>query len=122
MNNFYMPGFGMFSIMFTIVFVLIVFTITSSLVKEFKQQRKDNNSPRLSVDATVVAKREDVRIYHRSERTHTRSSTTYYVTFQVASGDRMELCLTGSEYGLLVEGDQGTLTFQGSRFLSFERR
>ena len=39
MNNFYMPGFGMFSIMFTIVFVLIVFTITSSLVKEFKQQR-----------------------------------------------------------------------------------
>ena len=122
MNNFYMPGFGMFSIMFTIVFVLAIFTIISGLAKEFKQQRKDNNSPRLNVDATVVAKREDVRIYHRSTRTHTSSSTTYYVTFQVASGDRMELCLTGSEYGLLVEGDHGTLTFQGSRFLSFERR
>ena len=122
MNNYYMPGFGAFSVMFTIVFALIVFTIITGLVKEFKQQSKDNHSPRLSVDATVVAKREDVRIYHRSNRMHTRSSTTYYVTFQVASGDRMELCLTGSEYGLLVEGDHGTLTFQGSRFLSFERR
>ena len=122
MNNYYMPGFGAFSVMFTIVFALIAFTIITGLVKEFKQQSKDNHSLRLSVDATVVAKREDVRIYHRSNRMHTRSNTTYYVTFQVASGDRMELCLTGSEYGLLVEGDHGTLTFQGSRYLGFERR
>ena len=52
---------------------------------------------------------------------HTSHSTTYYVTFQVESGDRMELHVTGQEFGLLVEGDQGKLTFQGTRYLGFER-
>lgn len=47
--------------------------------------------------------------------------TTYYVTFQVDSGDRMELSVSGSEYGMLVDGDRGKLSFQGTRYLSFER-
>jgi len=39
----------------------------------------------------------------------------------VESGDRFELQLQGQEYGLLVEGDRGKLTFQGTRFLEFQR-
>lgn len=49
------------------------------------------------------------------------SSTSYYVTFQVDSGDRMELSVSGSEYGVLAEGDKGQLTFQGTRYLTFDR-
>ena len=49
------------------------------------------------------------------------ASTTYYATFQVASGDRMEFQVPRREYGFLVEGDRGRLTFQGTRFLGFER-
>ena len=49
------------------------------------------------------------------------TSSWYYVTFQVESGDRMELQMTGSEYGMLAEGDRGRLTFQGTRYVSFER-
>ena len=45
----------------------------------------------------------------------------FYVTFEVESGDRMELSVVGSEFGLLVEGDKGRLTFQGTRYLGFER-
>ena len=52
---------------------------------------------------------------------HTTTNTTYYVTFQVESGDRMEFCVSGTEYGMLVEGDTGRLTFQGTRYLAFER-
>ena len=37
------------------------------------------------------------------------------------SGDRMELRVSGREYGLLAEGDRGQLTFQGTRYLSFVR-
>ncbi|MBQ4627771.1 MAG: DUF2500 domain-containing protein, partial [Clostridia bacterium] len=48
-------------------------------------------------------------------------STTYYATFQFESGDRLELAVPSSEYGMLVEGDKGKLSFQGTRFLSFER-
>lgn len=47
--------------------------------------------------------------------------TTYYATFQVESGDRMELEVDDSDYGMLVEGDTGKLSFQGTRYLGFER-
>ena len=30
--------------------------------------------------------------------------------------------MTGTEYGLLAEGDRGKLTFQGTRYLGFERQ
>ena len=44
------------------------------------------------------------------------------MTFQVESGDRMELSMTGTEYGMLAEGDRGKLSFQGTRYLGFERQ
>ena len=49
------------------------------------------------------------------------SSTWYYVTFEVESGDRMEFSVDGREYAMLAEGDTGKLTFQGTRYLSFVR-
>ena len=40
----------------------------------------------------------------------------------VESGDRMEFAIRGTEYGLLAEGDRGKLTFQGTRYLGFQRQ
>jgi hypothetical protein len=78
------------------------------------------------VPATVVAKRTNVSHHHHNHggtgMHHTTHSTTYYVTFQVESGDRMELHVAGHEFGMLIEGDRGDLTFQGTRYLGFERK
>ena len=119
-------GFGMFGVMFTVVFVLILGVILITLVRSIGQWSKNNHSPRLTVDAKVVAKRSNVSRHHHSgganHMGHTSTSTTYYVTFEVCSGDRMELRLQGHEYGLIVEGDWGELTFQGTRFLGFTRK
>ena len=49
------------------------------------------------------------------------SHTTYYVTFEAESGDRTEFRVSGREYGSIAEGDQGKLTFQGTRYISFDR-
>ena len=117
-------GFDMFGIMFTIVFVLAIGTFIVTAVRGIGQWNKNNNSPRLTVPATVVAKRTNVTRHHHGGANghhHHHTSTTYYVTFQVESGDRMELNVDGTEYGLLVEGDNGKLTFQGTRYLGFER-
>ena len=117
-------GFGMFQIMFFIVFGLAISTVLISLIKGVKEWNKNNHSPRLTVPATVVTKRTDVMRRRRGGTNghhHYYTSTTYYVTFEVESGDRMELQLEGFEYGLLVEGDKGKLSFQGTRFLGFER-
>ena len=115
------PGFDVtFSIMQVImllVFVLVLGSIIVTLIRGVGEWNKNNQSPKLTVPATVVAKRSDV---HRGiETMHT--FTSYYVTFQVESGDRMEFEASDMEYGMLAEGDRGMLTFQGTRYLSFQR-
>ena len=57
-------GFGLFGIMFTIVFLLITGVFVATIVGGIKQWNKNNHSPRLTVPATVVAKRTNVS-HHR---------------------------------------------------------
>lgn len=126
--NYY--GFG--NIMFTIVpiivligFVLVFGMIIVRSIQGAKEWKSNNDSPVLTVDAKVVTKRTDLHNYSRNTGTNNMhsmsSSTTYYATFEVVSGDRMELKIPDREYGMLVEGDKGKLTFQGTRYLGFER-
>ena len=116
-------GFGMFQVLFSLIFVTFFVVFIVGLVKGLSQWNKNNHSPRLTVPVTVVSKRTNVSHHHHAGEHHMSStSTSYYVTFQVESGDRMELHLSGSQFGLIVEGDQGLLTFQGTRFLNFERQ
>ena len=116
-------GFGLFEIMFFIMFGLFFIVFIGTLLKGLGEWNKNNHSPKLTVPVTVVAKRTNVSRHHNGgKHHHTSTSTSYYVTFQVESGDRMELHLSGSEFGLIVEGDKGLLTFQGTRFLNFERQ
>ena len=115
------PGFDVtFSIMQIVVpvmFVLVFGIIIVTMVRGVGEWNKNNQSPKLTVPVTVVAKRSDV---HRGiETMHT--FTSYYVTFQVESGDRMEFEISDTEYGMLAEGDSGELTFQGTRYLNFRR-
>lgn len=118
-------SFGIFNIMFSLGFLLITAMFVIIAVKGISEWNKNNNSPRLTVSATVVSKRTSVSHSHHHHGTdhihHASTSTTYYVTFQVDSGDRMELRIAGHQFGLMVEGDRGRLTFQGTRFLDFER-
>ena len=122
-------GFGLFGVMFAVIFLLVISVFIVVFVKGISQWNRNNHSPRLTVPATVVSKRADVSHHHHANvgdaagahGYHTSTSTSYYVTFQVESGDRMELHMSGSEYGLLIEGDRGNLTFQGTRYLGFER-
>ena len=119
----------LFSLLFPLVFLLALGTILFSLVGNLRTWNKNNHSPRLTVQAAVVAKRTQVSRHRNANAgdatgAHgytTSSVTTYYVTFQVESGDRMELQVGGAEYGMLVEGDTGKLSFQGTRYLSFQR-
>ena len=86
---------------------MILFTVVSNL----RRWSKNNASPRLTVPATVVAKRMNVSRHH-TDNTMSHTFTTYYATFQVESGDRMELEVDGSDYGMLVEGDTELSAYQ----------
>lgn len=112
---------GAFEIMFFLVFGLMLTVFIVTFVKSISQWNKNNHSPKIAVEATVMSKRQNVS-HHHSANHHTTTSTSYYVTFQVNTGDRIELHVNGYEYGMLAEGDFGTLTFQGTRYISFERQ
>lgn len=123
MSDSFFSGDGFFSIfflLFIVAFVAILGMILVTFVRELSQRNKNNHSPRLTVEARVVTKRQNISHHHSGDHMSTTSSR-YYVTFQVESGDRMELQMTGPEYGMLAEGDRGRLTFQGTRYVSFER-
>ena len=112
----------LFFVMFTFVFVIIVINV----VKGAQRWKKNNDSPVLTVEAKVVAKRSDVSYHHQGNMVNDNmnmgySSTSYYITFEVQSGDRMEFHVQDTEFGLLTEGDKGSLTFQGTRYLSYVR-
>ncbi len=125
MGYLYGVGFGLFNIMFYIIFFIVIGTFIITFAKGIKEWNHNNHSPRLTVPATVVAKRTNVsRHIHNGagNHHHHHTSSSYYVTFQFDSGDRMELHVAGHEYGLLIEGDKGNLSFQGTRYLGFERQ
>lgn len=99
---------NVFPIIFVLLFVAVFLYI---IVGNALQWHKNNGSPTLTVEAKVVTK----RICVQNDFTH------YYATFEVESGDRMEMQLSDTEYGQLVDGDTGRLHFQGTRYLGFDR-
>ena len=117
-----MPFLAAFQFIFVLIFVIVLSTFLVIFKQNFRQWHRNNNSPRLTVPATVVAKRTSHSHHHTGNSHMAHHHTHYYVTFEVESGDRMELSVIGSEFGLLVEGDKGRLTFQGTRYLGFERQ
>ena len=119
--------FNIIELLFPVIFILIFIMIIFTFAKGISTWHKNNNSPRLTVSARIVAKRQNTTYQNHptagdtsgAHGYHTTSSTTYYVTFQVESGDIIEMSVSGSEYGKLTEGDEGKLTFQGTRYLQF---
>lgn len=112
---FFDPFFSWFGPLF---FILVFGIIITILISNLNQWQKNNRSPQLTVPARVVTKRTETY----GGAGDSSASTDYYVTFEVESGDRIELKLRGTEYGMLAENDIGRLTFQGTRYLSFERQ
>ena len=104
----------LFPIMFLAVFGLVIGAFVGVLVKGIKTNRKNNAAPRITAEATVVTRRTQVRGDH--------AHTTYFATFQFESGDRLEMQIPYDRFGYLVEGDKGKLTFQGTRYLDFQRQ
>ncbi len=97
----------------TIIWVIVIGTFVKTFSKAAKEKKSNDNSPIETKTAKVVTKRTNIR--GDVARTH------YYVTFEDSFGSRIEFKVNGEQSGLLVEGDEGTLTHQGTRFISFER-
>jgi hypothetical protein len=120
------PGGGFFvgaPLIFILFFIIVLGFIVFRMIGGIRQWHSNNQQPVLTVPAQIVSKRTNVDHHDHNNGGNISHNTTthYYVTFEVESGDRMELLVDGHDYGLLAEDDFGKLTFQGTRFKGFER-
>lgn len=113
----YIMQFGVLGIAVAFIFIFAFLIICFVFVQLLSRGRNNSRSPKLTVYASVVDKR-----IHYSRSINAMDSSECYVTFEVESGDRLVFNVTELEFGHLIEGDCGMLTFQGDRFCNFERR
>lgn len=85
------------------------------VVGSISQYSFNNKQPQVTTQARVLTKRTKVS----GGSGDSSASTWYYITFETVNGDRKEFQVKGQEYGMLVDGDPGTLSYQGTRYRGF---
>lgn len=110
-------GGNLFLIIFMCVFVLVIGTFIILIIKSLMTWSSNNASPIQSRNCKVVAK----RMHVSGGSGDSSASTSYYATFEFEDRSRLELRVGREQFGYIVEGDQGTLTYQGTRFKEFSR-
>jgi hypothetical protein len=126
MNNFGEPNgfFGFiremplfFKLFGGIVFTLVVGTFLFIIIKGLKSWISNNAAEMINKRCKVVGKRTEVW----GGSGDSSANTNYYITFEFEDSTRIELYVRANHYGLIAEGDQGELTYQGTRFKEFIR-
>ena len=114
----------------TILIAVFAILLIGAIGRGLYVWTRNNRAPQETTDARVVAKRMKVSGhgmhtagYNSSMRTMgSPTYTRYFATFEMDdNGRRLELNVNDSEYGMLAENDRGRLSFQGTRYLGFER-
>jgi Na+-transporting methylmalonyl-CoA/oxaloacetate decarboxylase gamma subunit len=135
-------GFGLFGVGFTIVFVVIcvfiVFMIVmmaSQFVRMGRQRAANAAAPEVQAQVRVIGKRVENLGQSMSggmpalPSRHTvvvrmGDDTVYQrnlISFEQSGGERFEIEVPSDQYGLIAEGDTGTVTMKGTEFVSFAR-
>ena len=107
--------------------MLILFIVLVAIGGGISQWVKNNNSLRETVKARVVDKKSEVT-YMQQDQNGMMTSTpqwSYYIVFEFEDSDRKtvvkKMAVSGKEYKRICEGDCGDLTFQGTRYIGFEK-
>lgn len=104
--------FSIFPIVFIGIFILTIVTG----VREWSSNKK---MPILSVIAKLIDSKKTTSTHNNNGHLHTDNN--YYLIFEVESGDRLDFKVSRQDYKNSVVGDIGKLTFQGTKYISFNR-
>ena len=119
-----------FSPLMTVLIAIFAALLIGAVGRGLYVWIRNNCSPQETVNARVVTKRMKVSGHggHVAAGNVTGMNavsssayTRYFVTFELENGKRLEFSVKDPEYGMLAEGDQGRLSYQGTRYLGFER-
>ena len=121
---------GGISPVMTILFAVFAAILIVVIGRGLYVWMKNNSAPQETAGARITAKRMKVSGHGGTMMTnrvsamnmlHSSTHTEYFVTFELENGRRLELGVKDPDYGMLAEGDRGRLSWQGTRYLGFER-
>lgn len=95
-----------------VIILIFVFLVVSNIMT----WDRNNKAPILNNNAILVDKRKH---HHHHGGQHPHSSTSYHLKFLLETGEEMTFKVKSSRYHMHDEGDEGVLTYQGTRFLEF---
>lgn len=90
-------------------------------VRKWRVSRANDASPIQQGIAKVVGVRTNTIADppDMNPKVQTNPVITRFVTFELETGERLELPVTPEQQAQFKEGDRGTLKYQGTRFLGF---
>ena len=120
-------GTDWFMLFFYGIAALIVGVILFALLRGLYIWNKNNHSPRVTEEAEVYTKRQDFSTFmNRDRNIHFGSYRSiyvrYFVVFQTKNSGAVKLKVSSDDFDMLREGEKGLLSFQGTRFLGFEKK
>lgn len=80
----------------------------------------NKSKPLVEIKAKIISKRMEVT--DKNLINDIDKVTLYYLTFEFEDGKRKEFKVKNKIYGILIEGDKGILKYQGSQFISFNKK
>jgi hypothetical protein len=106
-----------FKVFMGFIIIAISGTFIYVITKGVSTWTSNNAAQLVQANCKVVDKRTEVW----GGSGDSSASTNYYITFEFEDGSRVELPVRSNQFGLIAAGDQGELTYQGTRFKGFNR-
>lgn len=106
-----------FKIFGGLLFVIVFGTFAYVIIKGLSTWTANNGAEVTSKRCKVTDKRTEVW----GGSGDSSANTNYYITFEFEDHTRIELHIKDKDFGLISIGDQGELTYQGTRFKQFNR-
>lgn len=111
-------------VLFIVLLLLALGGVAAIIVTSVVRKRRNDNAPQKTENAAVAAKRTSVQSHPiagdaSGAHGYTRFDI-HHVAFLTEDGTQTEFVVDEQVYERLTEGDRGRLTYQGTRFISFE--
>ncbi|GMK39577.1 membrane protein [Paenibacillus sp. CCS19] len=99
------------------LFIIVVGAFGYVIIKGLSGWASNNAAQIMTKRCKVTDKRTEVW----GGSGESSANTSYYITFEFEDHSRIELPIRDNQFGLISVGDQGNLTYQGTRFKAFNR-
>lgn len=103
-----------------IFLIIMIFAVPAG----FAMSKKANNNIYGDNEFGAINEEKNAKVLAKRATPHPLNQATVInmVVFELANGNRVELAIKDTnKYGVMIEGDYGTLKSQGKKFINFER-